>query len=301
MQISRRDFLKLVGVSAVAVGLSTTEFGQLEEALASPTAPTVLWLQGAACTGCSVSFLNRISTTAPTTAGDVLINSINLAYHPNIMAASGQSAVNIAQQVYNKGNYILVIEGGVPTMFGGKTCLAWTSNGVDVPFKDAVTTLASRAAKVICVGTCASWGGMAAAPPNPTGVQGVKALTGITTINIAGCPPHPDWIVWAIVQLLLNKAVVLDSYGRPTTLFGETVHSHCPRRETDEDSGGFGIDNHCLREHGCRGPETPGNCPSLKWNNGVNWCVDANFPCLGCTNPTFPGTQAFSRSGGGDD
>ncbi|HEY3378380.1 MAG TPA: hydrogenase small subunit [Armatimonadota bacterium] len=298
MQISRRDFLKLVSVSAATLGLSALELGDLEKALANPSAPTVIWLQGAGCTGCSVSFLNRISTTAPLTAGDVLINSVNLVYHPNLMSVAGQTAVTAAQQAYNAGNYILIVEGGVPTAFNGSTCLAWTFNGVNVTFKDAVTTLASRASKVVCVGTCAAFGGMSAAPPNPTGVKGVKAATGKTTINIAGCPPHPDWIVWAIVQLLLKSNITLDANGRPTALYSGTVHSKCPRRGTDE-AGTYGVDNRCLRELGCKGPETVCNCPAQRWNNGVNWCIDANSPCLGCTNPTFPGSTAF-YSGGGD-
>ena len=58
MQISRRDFLKYCGATAAAVGLSSTELVLLEKALANPDGPTVLWMQGAACTGCSMSFLN---------------------------------------------------------------------------------------------------------------------------------------------------------------------------------------------------------------------------------------------------
>jgi len=288
MQITRRDFLKYCGGTAAVLGLSFTELGQLEKALADPTAPTVLWLQGSGCTGCSVSLLNRISSSAPATAGDLLLDAINLAYHPNLMAAAGDTAVAVAEQAYNKGGYILAVEGGIPTAFDGSPCWAWNYNGADVTFQDAVSDLASRAAKIVCIGNCASWGGIAALPPNPTGVMGVKALTGKTTINIAGCPTHPDWIVWSIVQLLIGASVSLDSYGRPAALFGHTVHSQCPRRE-DDDEGGSGDWGECLAPKGCRGQRTQGNCPSILWNGGTNWCVNANAPCIGCTNPDFPG------------
>jgi len=297
MQVTRRDFLKLVGVSAAAIGLSAADLGHLEEALANPSAPSVIWLQGASCTGCSVSFLNRVSTTAPVSAADVLVNSINLVYHPQLMSLAGQSAVAAAQTAYNKGGYILVLEGGIPTAFNGGTCFAWTFNGVDVTFKDAVTTLANSASILIAAGTCASYGGVAAAPPNPTGVKGLKDFTGKSVINIPGCPTHPDWLVWTIVQLLLNNPMPLDSNGRPTGLFSRTVHSQCPRRETDE-AGTFGVDKHCLRELGCRGPETICSCPTTLWNGKTNWCIDANAPCIGCTSPTFPGTGAFYTRGG---
>jgi NiFe hydrogenase small subunit HydA len=300
MRISRREFLRYCGVSAAALGLSTVELGGLERALANLGAPTVIWLQGAACTGCSVSFLNRISNQEPLTAADVLIDSINLTYHPNLMAAAGESAVAAVEDAYNAGGYLLAVEGGVPTAFGGATCWAWSTGGADTTFVDAVTALAARASKILSIGTCACWGGVPAAPPNPTGVKGVGAATGMPTINIAGCPPHPDWITWVIVQLLLGKTVAVDSYGRPTQFFSRTVHDQCPRRETEETET-FGVDRRCLKELGCQGPVTRANCPIQLWNGGTNWCIDANARCLRCTEPSFPGTQLFTGEEGGDE
>jgi hydrogenase small subunit len=284
MALTRRDFLKYCGVSAAALGLSSTDLLQMEELLANPSGPSVIWLQGSSCTGCSMSFLNRISTSAPTTAANVLLNSINLVYHPNLMAKAGQSAVDLAKAAYAKGGYILAVEGGVPTAFGGRTCWAWTYNGVDVTFQQVVTDLAAKAAGILAIGTCASFGGIPAAPPNPTAIKSVKAVTGKTTINIAGCPPHPDWIVYVVAQLLLGKTIPVDASGRPTALYNQTVHSHCPRN---------GSPNRCLAPKGCRGPGTYANCPTLMWNNATNWCVNANAPCYACTDPTFPGTSSL--------
>jgi len=294
MKVSRRDFLKFLGASAATLGLSGTDLGRLEKVLANPNSPSVIWLQGAACTGCSESFLNRISsaTSEPKTAADVLINSINLMYHPNLMALAGEDAVDQAEVAYNKGGYVLAVEGGIPTAFGGNTCWAWSVSRADGTFQDvtflkAAQDLAAKAAAILCIGTCASWGGIPAAAPNPTGVKGVKAATGKNTINIAGCPPHPDWVVWAVVQLLIGNSIPLDSYSRPTALFSRTVHDRCPR-EDNEEAHTFGIDRRCLEELGCRGPHTRGDCPTRLWNGGANWCVDANALCLGCTEPQFP-------------
>jgi hydrogenase small subunit len=95
--------------------------------------------------------------------------------------------------------------------------------------------------------------------------------------------------VWAVVQLLLGKAITLDSVGRPKALFNnKSVHDQCPRKGTGA-AKAFGIDRRCLKELGCRGPQTIANCPLSLWNGGANWCVDANAPCIGCTNPKFPG------------
>lgn len=285
--LSRRDFLKYCGISAAAIGLSATDLLKLEEVLANPSGPTVLWLHGSTCTGCSVSFLNRISTAAPKTAAEVLVSSVNLAYHPTLMAAAGESAVAVLEQAYAKGGYILAVEGGVPTAFGGNTCWAYTKNGEDVTFQKAVTDLSSRAAKILSIGTCASWGGMSAAYPNPTGVKGVSAATGKPTVNIAGCPTHPDWIAWTVVQLLLGKAITLDDWGRPTALYGKSVHGQCPRRGT-EPAQTFGVEGRCMKEMGCQGPRGRANCPLIGWNNKANWCVGANSLCIACTEPTFP-------------
>jgi hydrogenase small subunit len=293
MAITRRDFLKYCGLSATALGLSSIDLLRLEETLASTsaTAPKVIWLQGASCTGCSMSFLNRISTVAPTTAADVLINSIDLIYHPNIMAMAGQDAATIAEQAYNAGGYILAVEGGVPTAFGGRTCWAWNYNGVDVTFQQAVTDLASKASNILCIGTCASFGGIPAAGPNPTQVKSVAAVTNKSTINIAGCPAHPDWIVYPIAQLLAGNTIPLDASSRPTAIYGATVHSVCPRNVPPTSSH---FTTNCLSQIGCRGPGAYCNCPTNLWNNGNNWCINANAPCYACTEPTFPGTAALN-------
>lgn len=293
-QVSRRGFLKFCTASAVGLGLDPFDLTGLNTALANPAAPSVLWLQGAGCTGCTMSFLDYISPTAPLDAADVLINYINLAYHPNLSPVAGESAAAVIEQVRQAGNYVLAVEGGVPRGFNGAACFAWTLNGVDVTFEEAILDLVPRAAAVLCIGTCSAFGGIPAAVPNPTGVVSVRALTGRSTVNIAGCPPHPNWMVYAIVQLLQGKSIAMDSYGRPTAIYGSKIHERCPLKETDEINT-FGVPGRCLKALGCRGPETYANCHLLKWNNGVNWCIGAGAPCNNCTSPTFPGTNRFNR------
>lgn len=61
MRITRRDFLKYCAVAAGALGLTTTDLMKLEQTLASTVAEggtQVVWLNGAACTGCTVSLAN---------------------------------------------------------------------------------------------------------------------------------------------------------------------------------------------------------------------------------------------------
>ena len=295
MNTTRRDFLKYCGISAATLGLTATDLLHLEDVLGNPNGPSVLWLQGSGCTGCSISLLNRISPQAPTTAADLLVNSINLVYHPNLSSAAGTTAVEALDAAYARGGYVLAVEGGVPTAFGGAAgWLLTDSAGNDVTIAQAVRKYASRAAAIVCMGTCAAWGGIPASRSNPTAVRSVGAYTGRKTINIGGCPPHPDWMVWPIVQVMLGRSIRTDSFGRPTSIYSRTVHDQCPLKETDE-AKYWAQPKACLKSLGCRGPETVAVCPSLKWNNGVNWCIGAGSPCLSCTSPSFPRAAEFHK------
>lgn len=289
MRIGRREFLKYCIGSAAALGLPLSVLGKLEKAFAEGTLPTVVWLNGANCTGCTVSLANRFSTQAPTDIADLLVNTIDLAFHPNLMGAAGDLAVDTLIQA-TSGEFILAVDGGIPTAFGGHSCVVWTENGIEVTALKAVQALAPKAKAVLCIGTCASFGGIPAGNPNPTGIMSVRNASGRSTINIPGCPTHPDWVVWTIAQLLSGATVALDAYGRPATLFGSenlNVHERC-YREDSEEAHTFGQEGLCLKELGCKGPRTQADCPTRKWNSATNWCVGANAICLGCTESGFP-------------
>jgi hydrogenase small subunit len=265
MKVTRREFINYCTLSATALGLTST-LGSLENALSNSSGPPVIWLKGASCTGCTVSLANRISGSAPVDVGDLLINTIDLVYHSVLMGAAGDSAVKTLKNAAS-GPFILAVEGGIPTQYNGAACTIYNDNGSDVTALSAIRTLAPKAAYVLSIGTCAAFGGIPGAIPNPTGIQDVMTAGRKPTINIPGCP--------------------LDSYRRPTALFGSTVHSRCPRREhslaTSLSQTGL-----CMNNLGCKGPQTYADCPSRKWNNGVNWCVGADSLCQGCTQKGFP-------------
>lgn len=288
MRIHRRQFLKYCIGSAAIMGLPLTVLGKLEQALAAEgtALPKVIWLNGANCTGCTVSLANLFSESGPADIADLLVNTIDLAFHPTLMAAAGDLAV---EQLYDAaaGSYILAVDGGIPTAFGGNTCLLWTEGGKEVTAMEAVKMLAPNAAAVLCIGTCASYGGIPAGNPNPTGIVSVGELTGVNTINIPGCPTHPDWIVWTIAHLLAGEVPQLDDRNRPAALYSTEIHKVCPRKGQGE-AKIFGIEDKCLKELGCKGPETKADCPSRQWNSGTNWCIGAGAICIGCTERDFP-------------
>ncbi len=315
MDLTRRDILKASTVVAAGLGLQSAGVLKLERAFGLESTAgglSVIWIQGQSCSGCSVSLLNSIYYD---TIDHLLTSTLDLNYHPTIMAAAGRTAQAAAQAAYARGNYVLVVEGAIPTGANGNYCTIWDG----MTAQTAVRRYASRASYIVAAGACASFGGMAGGSPNPTGAKSVKAILAQQTggrhsddhesdedhastppafsaplVNLPGCPVHPDWIVGTIAYILANgKAPSLDANGRPTDFYAETVHSHCPLLGSVEATT-LGEGFHCLRGLGCHGPTTYADCPSRKWNSpaagtpGVSWCVLAGSPCIGCTEPTFP-------------
>jgi len=306
MRLDRRDFLKASAALGGAMTLKST--GLLPEAMAAtgPNAPPVIWLQGQSCTGCSVSFLNSIYYT---TADDLLLNQLDVRFQSNVMAAAGDLAVDAA--VSTPAGYVLILEGAIPFGANGEYCHLWENTSM----VDALQQFAPNAGVIIALGTCACYGGMYAARPNPTDTMGVKdalARLGInkSVINIPGCPAHPDWLVGTVATLLNGYMPTLDSQGRPLQYYpSETFHEDCPLKEREEahqlGQGG------CLQELGCKGKFAHADCHYRRWNSGApgeygqEWCIGAGSPCIACTEPSFPdGMSPFysgSSEGGSDD
>lgn len=268
----------------------------------TPKELPVIWIQGAGCTGCSVSVLNSVSPTIKNILIDEVIpgNHLNLRFHPTIMAGQGDAVIKVIDETQQQesGSYVLVVEGAIPTAEDGNYCTVGEENGKAVSLFSRVESLAANAVAVVALGTCASFGGIPSASPNPTnciGVGEVLKKAGITTpvVNISGCPPHPDWFVSTIASVLLfglPKPKDMDENGRPKAFYGALIHDNCTRRAY-YDEGKFAkklSDPGCLYELGCKGPVTYADCPIRLWNNGVNWCVGAGSPCLGCVEPGFP-------------
>ncbi|MGE5372378.1 MAG: hydrogenase small subunit [Solirubrobacterales bacterium] len=291
-KLSRRDFLRLAAGSAAAISMSGFLAPFMAQAVAEGTVPKVIWIQGASCTGCSVSLLN---TVHPDIA-EVLTKIISLQFHPNVMASAGDQAMEIIHNLAanEKGKYILAFEGAVPLEADGRYCMVGEKNGKPIMMKDLVKEVGSNAKMILNIGTCSAYGGIPAAGPNPTGCVSVQEVVGnvVPYVNIAGCPPHPDWIVGTIAHAVLypNKPIETDANGRPKMFYGGIIHDNCPRRQYF-DNGIFAknfSEPGCLIEIGCKGPIAHCDSTTRLWNGGVNWCIKAGAPCLACTEPEFP-------------
>ena len=301
--VSRREFMEWAG--ATGAGFALVESMPKSIALALEAAVKefpLLWLQFSNCSGCSVSVINTVHPSIENVLLDQIIPGYQLVlrFQQTVMSASGDLALEAIRDTHDrsKGRYVLIVEGAIPMKDQGAYGTLGEKAGRPVTQADHLRQLAPDAMAVLCLGTCASYGGIPAAAPNPTGCVGVKdffAAAGIKTplINIPGCPSHPDWFIGTVAHVLLlglPKPQEVDAHGRMKLFYGTTVHRACTNRDYMDDGvfakkpGQIG----CLLELGCKGPLTMADCPRRSWNSGVNWCIGSGGPCLGCTEPGFP-------------
>ena len=290
MRMTRRDFIRLCSGSAVGLGLSGMFIPDVVKALekAANGNPPVVWLQGQGCSGCSVSLLNTVHPSI----SEVLLKIISMRYHPTVMAAAGDLAISALDDTIEKheGEFILIVEGAIPTAHGGIYATLGESNGKELTLLDWTRKLGSSAKAVVAVGTCASFGGIPSGAPNPTGAKPVHRILDKPVINVPGCPPHPDWMVGTLAHVLLYGIPELDQFGRPVLFYGKNIHENC-QNFSYYNEGKFAQklgDDGCLMELGCKGPLAHADCYERHWNNGVNWCIGAKAPCIACCEPDFP-------------
>jgi len=286
--VSRRGFLKYCSATASLMALPPSAVAQVAEALATARRPSVIWLSFQECTGCTES-LTR--SHAPTLES-LIFDAISLDYHHTLQAAAGHGAeaAREAAMEENKGKYLLVVDGSIPNGNNGYSTIAGISN------YDMLKDTAKDAFAIIAVGTCAAFGGLPQADPNPTGAVSVSdIITDKPIINVSGCPPIPVVITGVLAHFLTFGTIPeLDALGRPAAFFGQNIHDRCYRRpfyergqfaETFDDEGAR--KGWCLYKLGCKGPTTYNACATLKWNQGTSFPIQSGHPCIGCSEPRF--------------
>jgi hydrogenase small subunit len=304
--LSRRDFLKLSGMLAAAMGLrwapplldgyplAVDKSGyQVQQAIvhALETKPRlpVIWLEFQDCAGCS----EAITRSDSPTLGNLVLNTLTIEYHETLSAAAGfqvEQAKEDAMQKY-AGQYILVVEGSIPLAKDGIYCTIGGRTAVDL-----LKETAAGAAAIIATGNCAAFGGIPRANPNPTDAKGVlDVITDKPVINIPGCPAIPEVTTGTIAHYaIFGTLPELDDLNRPMAFYGKTVHDRCLRRpfyEAGKFAGSFDDEGArqgwCLYKLGCKGPTTYNACASIRWDAGLSFPVQSGHPCLGCSQPNF--------------
>ena len=255
-RLSRRTFMKSCVALTAILGLPPTMLDTVVKAAETTELPTVIWLHGHECTGCSESF---IRSSSPFTS-DVILNMISLEYDDCTV--------------------------------GGRT------------FKESLVEAAKGAAAIIEYGSCASWGGIQAAKPNPTNTVSVSSVvSGKPIIKVPGCPPIPEVMTGVVMHYaLFGQIPPLDSQGRPKQFYGNRIHDTCYRRaffdsglfveKFDDDASKAGW---CLYKVGCRGPQTYNSCGNLRWWNGLSYPIQSGHGCIGCSEKGFWDNDVFYK------
>ena len=286
---SRKDFLKFCTLMAAYLGLENAAIGQVVKAMTVKPRLPVIWLHFQECTCCSESF---IRSSHPIVA-DVLLDQISLDYSETLMAASGFQAEEAMKNTMTKykGEYILCVEGSVPTAADGVYCMIGGKTSLQI-----LEEAAEGAKAVIAWGSCASNGCVQAAKPNPTSATPIhKLLKGKPIIKVPGCPPIGEVMAGVIVHVVtFGRLPELDGLGRPKAFYSKRVHDTCYRRPY-YDAGlyveSFDDDNakkgYCLYKVGCKGPSTYNACGVTKWNNGVSFPIQSGHGCFGCSEENY--------------
>jgi len=319
MRISRRDFLKYCTVAAGALGLTATDLLNLQDALATTGGTKVIWLNGQACTGCTVSLANS--------AYYMTLQDLTLNYPPSLADADTINLMCIETLSGSMGNqflparptstFLVAVEGAIPVKNEHYCDIANTiqGSGLSGPISiyDAVNyyTSSTYCAGVLAIGTCASYGGIPGGAGNITGAKGVygafPALKD-NTICIPGCPPNPNWIVGTIAYALANGVTAavanLGDYNRPKLYYQGRLCKQCERidgaRKDDGCAATTGLfigktrqyneigdpnkRSYCLRRVGCKGPKTQSDCSFRQWNSMSYRGTGVNW-CVGAGAP----------------
>ncbi|WWW12282.1 hydrogenase small subunit [Arcobacter cryaerophilus gv. pseudocryaerophilus] len=297
--VNRRDFMKWVSATTATLMLPPMFAPLVAEATELMNRVPVIWIELQDCAGNTEALLR---SSAPT-VDDLLFDVLSLEFHHALMACAGNDAEHQLDDAVEhfKGKYLLFVEGSIPTAMNGNYGTIGPSGET---FQEHLARLSKDAATVVAVGTCATFGGVPVASPNPTGAVGVMDLVkGKPIVNIPACPANPANMVGVVLHYVLTGQVPeLDSLLRPKFAFGYRIHDNCERRahfdagEFVEEWGDEGAKNNwCLYKVGCKGPMTFNNCSIIRYNDGANWPVGVGRGCIGCSEPDFWDKYAYER------
>jgi hydrogenase small subunit len=290
--ISRRRFLQWCSAMAAAMALPKEYAPRIAQALETGKKPVMVWLEFQDCAGNTESMLRSSHPSIE----DVVLDVLSLEYHETIMAGAGKQAEAVLERVRteNKGEYIVVIEGAIPTAENGIYCTIGGRTALSI-----AQEMTADAALTIAVGACAWDGGFIT--QGPTGAKGVQAAVNPKVlVNLGGCPHNSANTAAVLVHYLtFGEAPALDQFNRPLFAYGHLIHDQCERR-AHFDAGRFveqwGDSGHrngwCLYKMGCKGPAATYNCPIVRWNDGTSWPIGAGHGCVACASPRFWDTMS---------
>ncbi|GAB6078440.1 hydrogenase small subunit [Hydrogenobaculum acidophilum] len=286
--VKYREFISFSTKISGLLGLNPNEIDDILKALKQKPRIPVLWFHGLECTCCSESLMRSSSPVFSDIA-----SLISLEYDDLISASCGENLLNYKNKIIkeHKDNYILAVEGSITEFEEGACCMVGGKT-----FNEELLEAAEYAKFIVAWGSCASFGCVQAAYPNPTKSSSVdKIIKDKPIVKIPGCPPIPEVMAALIVYVLLKEELPpLDSKLRPKMFYGMTIHDACYRKSFynvgkfaerfDDEGAKLG---YCLYKLGCKGPSTYNACSSLGWYNGLSFPIKSGHGCIGCSQEGF--------------
>jgi len=234
--------------------------------------PTLLWMACGSCSGESMAILGAEGRgkRGDTLPGFLAAHGVGLLWHPSLSLESPREAAALIERIIAGEQHLtlLCVEGSIIhgphgsgrfDMFEGR------------PKRDLVAQLCARAEYVLAMGSCAAFGGVPAAPPNPsesTGLQFTngrpggllspewRSRAGMPVINLSACPADATTMVETMGALLHARGLELDKMGRPSTQ-KPCLSEPLERRCRTADKVGYAC-------YGCIGPKFPLSKPLFK-------------------------------------
>lgn len=292
--------------------MADVQFSPQQKKTENITAHVIWMTTGLSCEGDSVALTSATNPSLEDIIRGIIPGMPKVVVHNSVIAFENGAEFIQAWWDAEAGKldpFVLVVEGSIPNE-KIKSEGYWAAIGVNPANGQPITTnewvdrLAPKAAAVVAVGTCATYGGIPAMKNNPTGAMGLpdylgwnwKSKAGLPIVCIPGCPAQPDNMSEVLLYLVLQLAgmapmIDLDEALRPRWLFGRTVHEQCNRAafyEHGDFAQEYGTDHRCLVKLGCKGPVVKCNVPIRGWQSGVGGCPNVGGICIGCTMPGFP-------------
>ena len=130
LSMTRRECLQFCAGLTTTLGLPQGADAAIAEAVATKKRPSVIWLHFQECTGCTESLLRAEHPTLE----KLILDVISLDYHETLFAAAGHQveAARLQAMSENKGQYVLVVEGAIPTKDGGIYCKIGGQTAIDM-------------------------------------------------------------------------------------------------------------------------------------------------------------------------
>jgi len=234
---------------------------------------TLLWMECGACSGESMAILGAEGPgkeEGHNLADFLRSQRVELLWHPSFSLESPKQVEGLIGRILagEQELTLLCVEGsilhgpdgtGMFDTFGGK------------PKRDIIAALGEKADYVLAMGTCAAFGGIPAAPPNPTEASGLqfrndrpgglfgpewRSRAGYPVLNLAGCPVDAATMINTMEWILGGIPLELDAYNRPSTV-GPCLSNALKRKCGTAERVGYSC-------YGCIGAKFPPSKPLFR-------------------------------------